>query len=314
MANVDIRLGDKSDLPAILELSKGVYGGHDYFIGEFLNYLDDPNRRILIAEKDGKAVGLQVIHIIDDGETAIAQSLRVHLEFRRQGIGKRLIQECRNYVKKNFPHVKFEKYSTGTVERLGIQKKSDDVLFHQVAFFGCFVEGNESEMSSRLANVSTHRCTALKQLSKPEFECLLNQGKFGNTLSRDMFIVNWQPFKALASNIPKGLLKDGDTIFTSYSGESVQSLSHSRWCPIDKCPQFITVCYTLDEEFLKIHLIRQLEGAIQQHPGETFIFLPLVDTSLVDCTSQILFRDLSLKNYFAEKEYTILNFFEKSLI
>ncbi|XP_028403817.1 histidine N-acetyltransferase-like [Dendronephthya gigantea] len=312
MANVNIRLGDKSDFPAVLEMSKGVYEGLDYFIGEFLNYLDDPNRRILIAEKDGKTVGLRVIHIIDDGETAIVQSLRVHLEYRRQGIGKRLIQECRNFVRKNFPKVKFERHTviSKSVERLGMQKKSDDILFHEVAFFICIVEGNESEMSSRLANLSTHRCTALKQLSKPEFECLLNQGKFGNTL----FIINWQPFKALASNIPKGLLKDGDTIFTSYSGESVQSLSHSRWGPIEKCLQYFTACYTLDEELLKIHLIRQLENAIQKHPGETFIFIPVVDTSLVDCASQILFRDLSLKNDDAGKEYEILNFFEKSLI
>ncbi|XP_028403692.1 histidine N-acetyltransferase-like [Dendronephthya gigantea] len=319
MANVVIRLADEADLPAVIRISESVYGGNDYFLGEFLNFVKDPNRLILIAEKDGKAVGLQVIHIIDDGETAIAQSLRVHLEYRRQGIGKRLIQECRNFVRKNFPKVKFERYSVTSqgVERLGIQKKSADVLFHEVIFFACLVNGAESELSSRVSKLSTDQCSKLKQLNRTEFECLLNQEELGDILFQDTYIVHWQPFKALASNIPKGLLKDGDTIFTSYSGESVQALSHSRWCPIDKCPQLITVCYTLDEEFLKMHLIGQLENGILQHPGETFLFVPLVNTSLVDCTSQILLRDLSLailQDEFGEKEQYNLYLFEKSLV
>ena len=78
MANVVIRLDNEADLPAVLEMSEGIYGGHDYFPQEFLNFVKDPNRRILIAEMDGKAVGLQAIHIVDEGETAIAHSLRVH--------------------------------------------------------------------------------------------------------------------------------------------------------------------------------------------------------------------------------------------
>ena len=111
MADVLIRNAVEFDLADVLEMSKGVYGDYDYFSGEFLNFLNDPSRRILIVEKEGKAVGLQVIHIIDEGETAIGQGLRVHVKYRDQGIGKRLIQESRNYVKENFPQVEFERYS-----------------------------------------------------------------------------------------------------------------------------------------------------------------------------------------------------------
>jgi N-acetylglutamate synthase-like GNAT family acetyltransferase len=70
MANVLIRLASEADLPAVLEMSKGVYGDNDYFLSEFLNFLNDPSRRILVAEKDGKVVGLQVVHIVDEGETS----------------------------------------------------------------------------------------------------------------------------------------------------------------------------------------------------------------------------------------------------
>lgn len=72
MANVSFRLAVEADHPAVLEISQGVYDDIDYLIWEFFNFLNDPNRRILIAEKNGKAVGLQVMHIVDEGETAIA--------------------------------------------------------------------------------------------------------------------------------------------------------------------------------------------------------------------------------------------------
>ena len=319
MANVLIRLASEADLPAVLEMSKGVYGDNDYFLSEFLNFLNDPSRRILVAEKDGKVVGLQVVHIVDEGETSIVQGLRAHLKYRRQGIGERLIQECRNYVKENFPQVKFERYSVNSqsVERLGIQKKSTDVLFHTVVFFACVVNGNASELSSRLARYFSDQSTNLKYLEKVEFESVLNQGKLCNLLLKDTYIVHWQPFKARVSNIPHGLFKDGDSIFASYSGESIESLSHSRWCPTEKCPQLYTVCYTLDKKLLQAHVVKQLENAILQHPGETFLFVLLVDTSLVDCTSQLLLNDLSLKKLkddFGTKEYYYLYFFEKSII
>jgi GNAT superfamily N-acetyltransferase len=202
MADILIRLADKADLPDILEMSKGIYGGHDYFPGEFINYLNDPNRRILIADKDGKAVGLQVVHIIDEGETAIAQSLRVHLEYRRQGIGKRLIEECRIYVKENFPQVKFERYAANTSpERLAIQKKLNDVLFHRAVFFGCIVNGNASELKSHLESHFSDQLVDLKKLNGIEFESVLSQKCLANILFKKEFIINcrWQPFKALVS-------------------------------------------------------------------------------------------------------------------
>jgi GNAT superfamily N-acetyltransferase len=316
MADILIRLADKADLPDILEMSKGIYGNNDYFPGEFLNYLNDPNRRILIADKDGKAVGLQVVHIIDEGKTAITQALRVDIKYRRQGIGKRLIEECRNYVKENFPQVKFERYSVNSqsVERLGIQKKSDDILFHTAVFLACVVNGNSTELNSRFAS---HQSADLKYLDKTEFENVLSRRNFGHILFNDKYIVHWQPFNALVSNVQNGLFKDGDSVFASFSGESVESLSHTRWCAIEKCPQLFTVFYTLDKELLKAHILKQLEKAILQHPNETFIFVPLIDTSLIDCASQLLLNDLlleTIKDDFGTLEYYYLYFFEKSLV
>ena len=311
MADVLIRDAVESDLADVLEMSKGIYGDYDSFPGEFLNILHDPSRRILVAEKEGKAVGLQVIHIVDKGETAIGQSLRVHLKYRGRGIGKFLVQECRNYVKENFPQVKSERYTVNSQNvRMGIQKKLNDTLVATVAYFSCYVNGN-TKISLQL----TH-CIDLKHLNTAEFTGVLSEGKLDKILFKDVYIVNWQPFKALATNIPNGLLKDGDSIMASYSGESVESLSHSRWCVIENSPQLYTVCYTQSDQLLKAHVVKQLENVIQQHPGETFRFVLVVHTSLVDSTSQFLLKDLSLqslKDDFGTKEQ-YLHTFEKYLV
>lgn len=317
MTNLIFRLAVETDLQAVLEISYDVYGGHDYFIGEFLNFLNDQSRRILIAEKDRKAVGLQVMQIVDGRETVIAQALRVHLKYRCQGIGKRLIQECRDYVKEHFPEIKRERYTVTSeaIERLAIQKKSDDVLFHKIAFFGCFVDSNSFNLDSRLARCPSVRHLNVKHLSEIEFERALEQDCLKSILFKNQYIVHWQPLKPALSNIPNGLIKNGDSFFASFSGESVQSLSHSRWCPIVKSPQLFTACYTLDKELLKAHVVQQLENAVKQHPKETFLFVCLVDISLVDCASEFLLSDLSLKNLKEEFEkYYHLFFFEKSLM
>ena len=315
MADVVVRLANEADLPAVLEMSEGVYGGDDYFPEEFLNFLNDPNQRIFIAEINGKVVGLRVMHIVDEGETAIGHSLRVHFKYRCQGIGKRLIQECRNYVKANFSQVKFERYLTGSDARLAIQKKSDDVQFHEAVAFACLVNGDASELSPPLASCPIDRIMDLTLLHKTELETILNQDKLRKILFKGKYIGVRQPFKALASNISNGLFKDGDNLFASYSGESVESLSHSRWYPIAKRPLLNIVCYTLDKELLKVHLFKQLERAILQHPGETFTFAPMIDTSLAECTTDFLFKDLSLKTLSDRvKAYHNFYFFENSLV
>ena len=318
MVDVFIRLANEADFPAILEMSQGIYGGNDYLPGVFFNYLNDPSRRILVAEKDGKAVGLQCLHIVDEGETVIAQALRVHLHYRRQGIGRKLINERRNYVKQNFPQVKFERYSvqSQSVERLGLSKKTNDTLFHTLVFPACVVTVSP-ELSSRLACYSAGQATNMKQLNKDEFVSILNQGNIGNILVKNKYILLAMPLKPLVSNIPCGLFKDGDSIFASYSGKFVKSLSHSRWIPAQKCPQLHITCYTQDKELLKASFIKQIENAILQHPGETFLFLPLVNVSLADYACQLLFNDLSLnklEDEFGEKEYYHMHIYEKSLM
>ena len=315
MDYVKFRLAAKTDLPDVLEMSEGVFGGIDYLPIEFLNYLRDPNRQILIAEIDGKPVGLRVLHIVDDGETVGCSCLRVHAKYRGQGIGRRIIKESRDFVKRNFQRVKFEKFSVSSeaVERLSIQKTSEDVLFHKSGLLKYFVNINAEEFSRLASFIPTN----MECVNKTEFENILSQEKLCGILFKGNYIAQWQPFKPLVSNIPNGLYKEGDSMFASYSEQSdVEALSHGRWsATASKCPQLFTVCYTLDKKLLKTHLAKQVQNAILQHPGEVFLFVCVVDTSLVECASQLLMNDLSLKKSAEDfGAYQYLFLFEKFLV
>ena len=191
------------------------------------------------------------------------------------------------------------------------------LYFTQWFFFACVVNGNVSMLNSRFASHLSDQSADLEYLNKIEFESVLRQGKIDDILFKDKYIVLWQPFKALVSNIQNGLFKVGDSVYGSYCGESIESLSHARWCPIEKCPQLFTVCYTQDEKLLKAHFLKQLENAILHHRGETFIFVPVIHTSLVDYASQLLLNDLLLKHIkddFGTQKYYYLHFFEKPLV
>ena len=110
--DVQIRLARRTDLAAIIEMSKGIYDGHDYFPHVFLQWHDEPNRRIIVAEKAGFVVGIRAFHIVDGGKTVVSQSLRVHPKFRGQGVSAILILAEQQYVKKHFPCVTTERYTT----------------------------------------------------------------------------------------------------------------------------------------------------------------------------------------------------------
>ena len=141
-----IRLAGKSDLSAVWEMSNGLYGGLDTLPYTFLHMLDDPQHTVLVVVKDGKAVGLRVIHIIENGEAAIFEGLRVHAAYRGQGIAKQIMKASEQYVREHFPGVKVIRYSVTTRDksRLALQVKYDDRVLFKLAFCACFVDPSKN--------------------------------------------------------------------------------------------------------------------------------------------------------------------------
>ncbi|MHA1421639.1 MAG: GNAT family N-acetyltransferase [Candidatus Thorarchaeota archaeon] len=86
----ELRPLEESDIPAIIEISKTTWDGHDHLpniIGEWIENIHcHPYVLVLINE----VVGVANIRIIDNGMTGWLEGLRVHEKARNQGLAKKL--------------------------------------------------------------------------------------------------------------------------------------------------------------------------------------------------------------------------------
>jgi GNAT superfamily N-acetyltransferase len=86
---VHCRPGQESDTPAVLELTGLIWEGHDYVPEIWAEWLADPEGRLLVAEYQGKVVGLgKLSHL--SAEDWWLQGLRVHPEFEGRGVASQL--------------------------------------------------------------------------------------------------------------------------------------------------------------------------------------------------------------------------------
>jgi ribosomal protein S18 acetylase RimI-like enzyme len=106
MENLIIRDAKESDYLDIKELVKQLYNDLDIKdgmekelkIGKFKNLMKDSELIIYVADINDKVVGYLTINfnkaLLDIGTTAIIDELVVHENYRRMGIGKRLVAKA----------------------------------------------------------------------------------------------------------------------------------------------------------------------------------------------------------------------------
>ncbi len=78
-----LRDADKED---ILEIAKHTWDGHDYLPYFFDSWIKDRNSHTAAIEKDGHVVALANLRVIEDGRTGWMEGLRVHPDYRGQGL------------------------------------------------------------------------------------------------------------------------------------------------------------------------------------------------------------------------------------
>ena len=96
--DIIIRDAKPEDKPFVLEFTEKTWEWGDYIKYVWDKWIRDPNGRLLIAECNGKPVGIMHIQFLPD-ESAWLEGLRVHPEYRRRGIAWRLNQYAFRYIK-----------------------------------------------------------------------------------------------------------------------------------------------------------------------------------------------------------------------
>ena len=55
---VTVRLATSSDYDDVMAIDPNMYGGMDYLPVKYMNYIRDPNRLMVVWEKDGQIVSV----------------------------------------------------------------------------------------------------------------------------------------------------------------------------------------------------------------------------------------------------------------
>jgi len=86
----DIRPLRQSDKDDILEISKHTWEGHDYLPYFFDAWIKDKDSHTAAIERNGHVVALANLRVIENGRTGWMEGLRVHPDYRGQGLASTL--------------------------------------------------------------------------------------------------------------------------------------------------------------------------------------------------------------------------------
>lgn len=87
---IEIRPLIKTDIPNVIELTKGVWGGHDHLPKIVNGWLSSPNCHPMVLDYDGELAAVANLKAIDAGYTGWMEGMRVHSTFREKGLAKHM--------------------------------------------------------------------------------------------------------------------------------------------------------------------------------------------------------------------------------
>ncbi|KAL7982895.1 hypothetical protein Chor_013501 [Crotalus horridus] len=201
-SQLEFTIATERDFEEILAISKGIYGGLDYLPSRYHAWVHEPNRTVVLAKKNGVVIGLQSVYIIDAGETALVEGLRVAPWERGKGVAGVLQRFCSAMVKEKHPEVKVSRLTRD--DKLG---PKDLRKYRIIAKQGILlVRFQAQEVLSRLdaavlaeGGFSPEPSELLLEKEVPEV--VLKEAFRREVLPNQTIIQDWQPFQATRSNL-----------------------------------------------------------------------------------------------------------------
>ncbi|XP_059210568.1 histidine N-acetyltransferase isoform X1 [Centropristis striata] len=229
-AGLQFTVATEEDFDDIMAMSQDIYGGLDYLPTRYTNWLQESNRTVILARKQGKVIALESVVVIDDGETMLVEGLRVAPQERGKGVAGVLLRFCSELVKSKFPEVKvtrltrddqlgpkdFQKYRLITKQGILLVRFRAEDLKLRLSELGLDADIQSSFSTSSNPPVRLDH-TAVRRL-------YLTNDLLQEVLPNSTIIQDWQPFKPLPSNMAILLKKDIDWMVDDVSNPTVASL------------------------------------------------------------------------------------------
>ncbi|XP_066537577.1 histidine N-acetyltransferase [Hoplias malabaricus] len=220
----------EEDFDDIMAMSQDIYGGLDYLPTRYQSWLQETNRTVILARKQGKVIALESVCVIDDGETMLVEGLRVAPQERGKGVAGVLLRYCSQLVKSKYPEVKVCRLTRD--DRLGPKDFQKYRLITKQAIL--LVRFRAEDLKLRLADLGLNVGITGDGLPPVNFpmhlepsevhQLFLNRGLMQDVLPNATIVQDWQPFKPLASNMAILLKKDIDWMVDDITCPSMVSL------------------------------------------------------------------------------------------
>ncbi|XP_010790574.1 putative N-acetyltransferase 16 [Notothenia coriiceps] len=229
-AGLQFSVATEEDFDEIMGMSQGIYGGLDYLPTRYTDWLQETNRTVILARKQGKVIALESVVVIDDGETMLVEGLRVAPQERGKGVAGVLLRFCSDLVKSKFPDVKvtrltrddqlgpkdFQKYRLITKQGILLVRFRAEELKLRLSDLGLGDIQSSLSTSFKPPPVRLDN-TAIRRL-------YLTSDRMHGVLPNATIIQDWQPFKLLPSNMAIVLKKDIDWMVDDVANPTVASL------------------------------------------------------------------------------------------
>ena len=290
MEEVRCRLARLSDFDEVVNLSRGIYKGHDYLPLEFHRWIKTENFAVMVAVVGEKLVGLKVGFIVDDRKTCIRRSGRVLPEYRGRGVNKKLSLVLDEYVRQNFPSVirvrfvtRYNDFSDNSLAKLKTIGQFE-VLSYDI--------GHEAprpkEKSQEISTVGITRCT------KEYISDIIFSSPAGQLLVSDSILLyDRLPFELLRSNFEK-LLQEFENLefYTEKCCANFFPKSFSFGCVTPRVDyiHWTTYIYTSDICLYQAHLLHQFKRACEAIEGR-FIFVSSAQSEPLTAHGKMLMED-----------------------
>ncbi|XP_078792850.1 histidine N-acetyltransferase isoform X1 [Oryzias latipes] len=231
-AGLQFSVATEEDFDEIMGMSKDIYGGLDYLPTRYTSWMQESNRTVILARKEGKVIALESVVVIDDGETMLVEGLRVAPQERGKGVAGVLLRFCSELIKAKYPDVKvcrltrddqlrpkdFEKYRIITKQGILLVRFRAEELKLRLSELG-LSGGIHSSLWPTTSNAGPVHLnhTTVDQL-------YLTTDLMKGLLPNGTIIQDWQPFKILRSNLDILFKKDIDWLVDDESNPTVASL------------------------------------------------------------------------------------------
>ncbi|PIO32163.1 hypothetical protein AB205_0140890 [Aquarana catesbeiana] len=200
--DLEFVLATEKEFEEIVSMSHGIYGGLDYLPSRYHSWVNEKDRMVVLAKKKGDVIGLISMFVVDGGETALLEGLRVAPWERGRGIAGVLQRFGCQLVKHRYPSVKVmrltrdDKLTPKELNKYKVISKQGILLVHF----------NAPELSSRLSSIplppGPSRPSPPILLSPEEVQGVFLErgGLLKDLLPNQTLIQDWQPFQASPGN------------------------------------------------------------------------------------------------------------------